>query len=202
MLHRWTSSCRTVLARDLWISRKCQRALQFYEILLLSQTIDNVDISFTCCFSPLISPCLLMYSGWNKKNYRSPALRGDLEMKTLKERNETFIHFRYLMAVLFSLAFLCVRAIAKLVGVFRWKGEGKKRISDMDKHQLQRNFHLKTLDGWAGCGDGMRWCTPRSIKTRIYFSLFTKVLQEFLRFFFSPDLGFRSRTGWPCGCGI
>lgn len=59
----------------------------------------------------------------------------------------------------------------------------KTRVSDMDKHQLQRNFHLKTLDGWAGCGDGVRRCTPRSIKTRIYFSLFTKVLQEFLRFF-------------------
>lgn len=29
------------------------------------------------------------------------------------------------------------------------RGGEKRRISEMDKHQLQRNFHLKTLDDEA-----------------------------------------------------
>lgn len=190
MLHRRTSSCRTVLARDLWISRKCQRALQFYEILLLSRIIDNVDISFTCCFSPLISPCLLTYSGWNKKKLSIPGFEGRLGNENVERMKWNIYTFsvsngRAVFACFLVCQSDCEAGRSFFVG---GKEKGRTRISEMDKHQLQRNFHLKTLDGWAGCGDGGRWCTPRSIKTRIHFSLFTKLLQEFLRFFFSSPL--------------
>lgn len=59
----------------------------------------------------------------------------------------------------------------------------KRRISETDKHQLQRNFHLKTLDGgrdWRWSGNAMH--TEINKNSNVFFFIYKR--NFFLAWFF------------------